>query len=82
MAVLPDADRKAISDKFMRDESNIRRVMPGTKADQRSAVDSVDSWWNTREGGFLNSFPQATRSYTNEQKIVLLLEVLKQRSGV
>ena len=81
-AVLPDADQQAITNKFMRDESNIRRVMPGSKADQRSAVDSVDNWWAAREIGFLNSFPPVTNNYTDEQKMVILLAVLKQRSGV
>ena len=80
--VLPDADRQEIANQFMRDESNLRREIPGLKEDQRLAVDAVDAWWDTRETGFLNSFPVVTGAYSDEQKIILLLSVLKRRSGV
>ena len=77
--ILSDADRQAIADQFMRDESRARRQIPGLKADQRLAVNSVDDWWNVRETGFLASFPLATSTFSDEQKIVLLIEVLRRQ---
>ena len=79
MTVLSDIDRQAIADQFMRDESRARRQISGLKVDQRSAVNSIDDWWNVREVGFLSSFPSATNTYSDEQKIILLIEVLKRR---
>ena len=82
MAPLPDADRQLIANQFMRDESNIRRETKGSKADQRSAVDAVDDWWDTRENGFLNSLPQPAKQMVDGQKIGLIIEVLKKRIGI
>lgn len=82
MAVLSDADRQAITNQYMSDESNTRRPSLGSKADQRAMVDSIDNWWDTRETGFLNSFPPATKGISDAQKITLLLAVLRKRSGV
>lgn len=82
MAVLSDADRQEITNEFMSSESNLRREMPGLKADQRAAVNFIDGWWNTRETGFLASFPPAVSAYSDTQKITLLVAVLSKRFGV
>ena len=82
MAKLSDADRQQLANEFMRNESNVRRETKGLKADQRSAVDAVDDWWDTRETGFLNSLPQPAIQITDEQKIALIIEVLKKRIGI
>lgn len=85
MAVLPDADRKAIWAEFMSELSSERQALGVTKAELRAAFDALDDYLHTNAAAINTAIPQPARgALTSAQKARLLMFVIRKRylSGV
>lgn len=80
MAVLPDADRKAVWAAAMRKVSDDRDAVSITKAELRAAVDAIDGWVDANAAAFNAAIPQPARgALTAHQKAELLMFVVNRR---
>ena len=81
MAVLPNADRAAVSADFQRDKSALREVVAGlTKPDLRAAVNAIDDWLDLNAPALNLAIPLPARTaLTGQQKLDLILRVLQRR---
>lgn len=80
MAALSDADRKAIWEKFMRDNRDGFGAL--TKADLRAAVDALDNFMETNAAAINSAIPQPSRgALSASQKAHLLSYVVLRRWG-
>lgn len=78
MAVLSDADRRALWAEYQR-SPEAGETLP-LKADLRAAVDAVDQWIDDNAASFNAAIPQPARgALTARQKARLLALVLKRR---
>ena len=83
MAVLGDADRKAVWATWMADKSRERVALPLLKTDLRAAVDAIDAWVDANAASFNSAIPLPARTaLTAKQKADLLLYVVKRRFEV
>lgn len=83
MAVLPDADRREVWARFMRELSARREPCSLTKVDLRAAVDAIDVWVDANAAAFNAAIPQPARSaLTARQKAELLFYVVFRRYEV
>lgn len=81
MAVLTDADRKAIYAKFMSDSSSDHDHLGNMlKADLRALVDAVDQWIDDNAAAFNTALPEPGKTeLTTKQKVKLFVEVAERR---
>ena len=81
MAVLPDADRTAVGNQWMRDNNTPLGAL--TKAELRAAVNAMDQWIDDNASAFNTSIPQPARAQlTAKQKAWLFSYVIKRRFEV
>lgn len=81
MAVLADADRKAIYATFMSDSSGIHEHLGDMlKADLRALVNAVDQWIDDHAADFNNALPEPGKTQlTTKQKVKIFVEVAERR---
>ena len=80
MAVLPDADRAAVSADIQRKLSAARESVGLNKADLRAAINATDDWINSNKGSFNSALPAAAQAeLTAAQKGRLFLFVAEKR---
>ncbi len=81
MAVLLDADRRGLWQKFMADLSERREPIGAlTKQDLRAAVDAVDQWVDDNKASLNAAIPLPARTaLTAAQRAELLVYVVRQR---
>ena len=83
MAVLTNADRRAIWRRYMSDASDLHEEYVLTKDELRSGVDAIDDWVNSNASSFNTAIPQPARgALSARQKAGLLTQVVKRRFEV
>lgn len=82
MAVLSDADRKAVWTDFMRKISDARESCAVNKTDLRAAVDALDQFLEDNAATINSAIPQPARAnLTATQKARILAYVALKRWG-
>jgi hypothetical protein len=83
MAVLADAERKALWARFMEELSARRQEISLSKSELRAAVDAVDTWVENNQASFNSALPAAAQTgLTTKQKAALLMYVVNKRYEV
>lgn len=78
MAVLVDADRAGVRNRFMRENTSPLGAV--TKVNLRAAVDAIDQWVDDNATAFNTAIPQPARAQlTAKQKAALLFYVVTRR---
>jgi len=80
MAVLINADRKAIWKKWMEESSSRQETVALNKNELRSVVDAIDVWINANQASFNIAIPEPGRTtLTAKQKASLLMLIVNKR---
>lgn len=85
MAVLPDADRAAVTARSMSDTSASREQWGTTllKSDRRGLVDAIDQWIEDSLSSFNAALPEPARTeLTTKQKYKEFVNVLDRKREV
>jgi hypothetical protein len=80
MAVLSEADRQTVYERFMQQAQG---PIPILKPDVRAAVNALDDWYNANAASANQALPPAARSgLTQADKALLSNLIVTQRYGV
>ncbi len=79
MAVLPDADRVDLWEKFMSDNSSRREVIPYGKTDARGAIDDMDQQCDVFVDGFDTPPSSEIAQLSMRQRLELIQDNIERR---
>ncbi len=83
MAILTDADRTELKNKWARRLSRDRELFSLSSLDTKAAVDAADDWVEANQAAYNTALPVAARNnLTAKQKAELLMFVIDKRFGV